>query len=164
MSEEKKTTPSTNIPLLSLRTIILSILDEDPCANKTDCPEQSTCEVDEEGEAECVCLEGFTGPDCDVAEDMCDPENGGDELCTHEGAQCVSDPEGGFSCECKDGYEGHGLNCVGKCRVDSLEIAFAVIHYFITMSTKTFLSLFYHVFFRKEFLFAIFKVNDVFIA
>ncbi|XP_063713010.1 uncharacterized protein LOC134841143 isoform X2 [Symsagittifera roscoffensis] len=86
--------------------------DEDPCANKTDCPEQSTCEVDEEGEAECVCLEGFTGPDCDVAEDMCDPENGGDELCTHEGAQCVSDPEGGFSCECKDGYEGHGLNCV----------------------------------------------------
>ena len=92
--------------------------------------------MDEEGEAECVCLEGFTGPDCDVAEDMCDPENGGDELCTHEGAQCVSDPEGGFSCECKDGYEGHGLNCVGKCRVDSSEIAFAVIHYIITMSTK----------------------------
>ena len=88
------------------------ILEEDPCDEKTDCPEKSSCEVIE-GEAVCVCLEGLTGANCDELGNLC--TLGGDEKkCDWSGAECVPLSGGEFKCQCAEGFEGNGLSCVGK--------------------------------------------------
>ena len=57
--------------------------------------------VDQVLDATCVCLPGFTGPDCQIDVNECLE---GRELCNSEG-RCVNE-FGSFHCECDDGYTG----------------------------------------------------------
>ena len=91
--------------------IALFGVDEDLC-DDTVCPGNSVCKEQADGSAQCECLEGFNGDNCDDIEDPCAP---GNNECDGIRAMCVPNPASikDYFCLCTEGYEGDGFNCTG---------------------------------------------------
>ncbi|XP_038073215.1 hyalin-like isoform X2 [Patiria miniata] len=68
------------------------------------CPDNSVCTLQEDGESVCVCNTGYTGTEC-TNEDECLPTSP-----CHADAVCTNlDPPDFFSCQCKEGFYGDGM-------------------------------------------------------
>ena len=63
------------------------------------CKNGATC-IDGVNQYTCQCVEGYTGPKCEVNIDECLPG-----FCTAPNSRC-KDLVNGYVCECEDGFDG----------------------------------------------------------
>ncbi len=93
-----------------------TITGEEDCSQSNPCLNQGTC-IELEGNATCVCREGWTGPLCSTDIDHCTAN-----LCMN-GATCTDLPPGSqagdFICDCTENWGGTlcGVCTIAFCKV-----------------------------------------------
>lgn len=85
------------------------------CSDKINGTGQCTCHAQFQGSNCDSCIQGWTGPGCDIDMSSCQYMNGG----CHRNALCLQHPSGTKICKCKGGLRGDGYNCTGPCDEDN---------------------------------------------
>uniref|UniRef100_A0A8C4R0G6 Delta-like protein n=1 Tax=Eptatretus burgeri TaxID=7764 RepID=A0A8C4R0G6_EPTBU len=83
--------------------------DLDYCGRHTPCKNGGTCKNSQPDKYECICLEGFSGPDCEIVDRPCVTNP------CQNGASC-RELDTGFACRCTTGWA--GITCnenIDKC-------------------------------------------------
>ena len=94
----------------NVKHVICECTTVNPCQNGATCSESGTDSSVNLGEYACDCPTGYTGTNCEIDTDKCDPDP------CQNGGTCVSiSDNSGYNCDCPLGYDGD------NCEVDTNE-------------------------------------------